>query len=128
MFPQQKDSIMPFIDIEEISPIEPLPGCRLRTPYGENLMLSHVDMDEGAVIPMHDHPHEQGGIVLKGKLQLTIDGDTRVLEAGQMYLIPPNTPHKAVAVDGPAVALDVFSPIREDYAEMYDNDIPVDET
>jgi len=117
---------MPFIDIENMTPIEPLPGCRLRTPYGENLMLSHVDMDEGAVIPTHDHPHEQGGIVLKGKLELTIDGEARILEAGQMYIIPPNTPHKAVAIDGPAVALDVFSPIREDYAEAFNKYIPAE--
>ena len=115
---------MSFIDIEQIPAMEPLPGCHLRTPYGENLMLSHVDMDEGAVIPMHDHPHEQGGIVLKGRLELTIGDETRVLEAGQMYLIPANTPHKAVAVDGPAVALDVFSPVREDYAEMMNRYIP----
>ena len=40
------------------------------------------------------------------------------------YLIPPNTPHKAVAVGGPARVLDVFSPIREDYAELYNKYIP----
>lgn len=115
---------MHFIDLEQIPPMEALPGCRLRTPYGQNLMLSHVDMDEGAVIPLHEHPHEQGGVVLKGRLELTIADEVRILEPGEMYLIPPNTPHKAVAVDGPAVALDVFSPIREDYVEMMNKYIP----
>lgn len=108
---------MPFINIEDIRPFEPAPGCRLRTPHGENLMLSQVEMDAEAIIPLHQHPHEQGGIVLKGRLELTIGDEVRILEMGQMYIIPPNTPHKAVAKDGPAIALDVFSPIREDYIQ-----------
>ena len=57
---------MPFIDISQIPPQEVVPGCRLRTPYGENLMLSYLEMDAGAEIPLHSHPHEQGGILLKG--------------------------------------------------------------
>ena len=35
-----------FIDIESIPEIEPAPGCKLRTPYGENLMLSQVTAGE----------------------------------------------------------------------------------
>ena len=115
---------MPFINIDDIKPLEVLPGCRLRTPYGENLMLSYLEMDEGAEIPMHDHPHEQGGICLEGSLQLTIGDETRTVSAGAMFLIPPNTPHRAVAIGGPAVVMDVFSPVREDYAEMYNKYIP----
>lgn len=118
---------MPFFKPDEIIPIEPLPGCRLRTPYGENLMLSRVEMKEGAVIPDHEHPQEQGGIVLEGQLELTIDGETRILQVGEMYLIPPNTIHRAAAYGGPAVALDVFSPIREDYAEAANRYIPQSE-
>lgn len=108
---------MAFIDLENINPLKVAPGCRLRTPYGENLMLSYVEMDSGAEIPLHDHPHEQGGIVIQGKLRLTIGSETRTLGPGKMYLIPPNIPHRAIAEDGPAVVLDVFSPLREDYVE-----------
>jgi len=115
---------MPFINIQDIPAIEPVPGCRMRTPYGENLMLSYLEMDEGAVVPLHDHPHEQGGILISGRIELTIGDETRVCEAGSLFIIPPNTPHKAVAVDGPAKVLDVFSPVREDYAEMYNKYIP----
>ena len=115
---------MPFIDIDTVEPLEVIPGCRMRTPYGEHLMLSYLEMDEGAVVPMHDHPHEQGGMLLKGKVELTIGDEVRIVEAGSMFIIPPNTPHKAVAVDGPAVVLDVFSPVREDYAQLYNKYIP----
>ena len=73
---------------------------------------------------MHAHPHEQGGILLQGRLQLTIGDETREVQAGALFLIPPNVPHRALAVGGPAVVLDVFSPVREDYAEMYNKYIP----
>ena len=115
---------MPFINIQDIEPLEVVPGCRMRTPFGENLMLSYLEMDEGAVVPLHDHPHEQGGILLEGRVELTIGDEVRVCEVGEMFLIPPNVPHKAVAVGGPARVLDVFSPIREDYAELYNKYIP----
>ena len=115
---------MPFIDINTIPANEVVPGCRMRTPYGKNLMLSYLEMDEGAVVPLHDHPHEQGGMLLEGKLELTIGDETRVVESGSLYLIPPGVPHKAIAVGGPVVVLDVFSPVREDYAELMNNYIP----
>lgn len=115
---------MPFINISDFAAVEPVPGCRLRTPYGQNLMLSYLEMDNGAEIPMHHHPHEQGGILLKGRLQLTIGEETRICEAGAMFIIPPNVQHRAVAVDGPAVVMDVFSPVREDYAELMNRYIP----
>ena len=115
---------MPHINIQDLEPLEVVPGCRMRTPYGENLMLSYLEMDEGAVVPLHDHPHEQGGILLEGRVELTIGDEVRGCEPGEMFLIPPHTPHKAVAVGGPARVLDVFSPVREDYAELYNKYIP----
>ena len=118
---------MPFIDLDSIPPLEVVPGCRMRTPFGKNLMLSYLEMEDGAVVPLHHHPHEQGGILLKGRMRLTIGDETRTVEAGSLFLIPPDTPHKAVAVDGPAVVLDVFSPVREDYADLLNHFIPVDE-
>jgi quercetin dioxygenase-like cupin family protein len=115
---------MPFIDIDAVPALTVLPGCRLRTPYGKNIMLSYLEMDSGAEVPLHHHPHEQAGMLLKGRIQLTIGDETRVVEAGSMFIIPSNTPHRAVAVGGPAVVLDVFSPVREDYAELYNKYIP----
>lgn len=115
---------MPFLNLADFKSIEPVPGCRMRTPFGKHLMLSYLEMDAGAEVPLHSHPHEQGGMLLRGTLQLTIGDETRVVEAGAMFLIPPNVPHRAVAISGPAVVLDVFSPVREDYAELTNRYIP----
>lgn len=118
---------MPFVEIDAVKSIEIVPGCRIRTPYGENLMLSYLEMEEGAEVPLHHHPHEQAGMLLKGRMELTIGDETRTVDAGSMFVIPPNVPHKAVALGGPAVVLDVFSPVREDYAELYNKYIPAPE-
>jgi quercetin dioxygenase-like cupin family protein len=113
---------MPFINPRELPALEILPGCRI--PYRQNLMLSYLEIDEGAEVPLHSHPHEQGGMLVQGRMELTIGDETRICEAGSLFLIPPNVPHRARAVDGPALVLDVFSPVREDYAEWYNKYIP----
>ena len=110
---------MPFIDLSKFESQEIFPGTHIRAPYGQNLMLSYVVIDEGPGVPMHSHPQEQGGIVLEGRMEMTIGSETRVLEPGSLFLIPSNTPHKASAVGGPVKVLDVFSPVREDYAKFW---------
>lgn len=110
---------MPFIDIADYEPVELAPGAMARTPYGQNIMMSYLELAEGAVIPRHRHPHEQAGMLLQGHMELTIDDQARVCEPGAMFIIPPDTPHSARPVDGPAVVLDIFSPVREDYAALF---------
>ncbi len=78
-------------------------------------MLSYLEMEAGAEVPLHAHPHEQAGMLLQGKLQLTIGEETQIMEPGSMYIVPGGVPHRAVAIDGPVLVLDIFSPIREDY-------------
>ena len=115
---------MPFINIQDYEPIELAPGARARTPYGKHLMLSYLELDEGSHVPLHSHPHEQGGILLEGRLELTIGDEKRICNPGDLFLIPPDTPHSARPIEGPAVVLDVFSPVREDYAMLLNKYIP----
>jgi quercetin dioxygenase-like cupin family protein len=105
-----------FVDWSRVPAQEIGPGVRIRTPHGERIMLSLVEFDTDAVVPPHSHPHEQAGIVLDGRLELTIAGDARVLSAGDSWIIPGGVEHAARPVGGPCRALDIFSPIREDYA------------
>ena len=117
---------MPFIELSEIDRIELSPGVHIRTPFGQNLMLSFLEMEEGTVVPTHNHPHEQGGILLSGRMELTIGEETKTVEAGSLFIIPPNTPHRAAAVGGPITLLDCFSPVREDYARQFNKYIPTE--
>jgi quercetin dioxygenase-like cupin family protein len=78
-------------------------------------MLSVVRFEPGAEVPDHAHPHEQAGILLSGCLEFTIGGVTRRLGPGDQWRIPGGVRHRCVAIGGPVVALDVFTPIRDDY-------------
>jgi quercetin dioxygenase-like cupin family protein len=91
------------------------PGVEIRATAGEGLMLSLVHLEPGSVVPEHSHPHEQMGMMISGRAEFTVGGVTRVLGPGDMWRIPGHVPHRVVALDGPAVALDVFHPVREDY-------------
>jgi quercetin dioxygenase-like cupin family protein len=91
------------------------PGVEIRTAAGTNLMLSIVRLEPGSVVTDHAHPHEQMGILLEGKLEFTVGGVTRLLGPGDMWRIPGGVVHRVRAVDGPARAIDVFHPIRQDY-------------
>jgi quercetin dioxygenase-like cupin family protein len=91
------------------------PGVHIQTCAAKEMMLSFVNLDAGAVVEAHSHPHEQVGIVILGKAQFEIGDEVRILGPGDMYRIPGGVRHRVVVVEGPCQALDIFHPIREDY-------------
>jgi quercetin dioxygenase-like cupin family protein len=91
------------------------PGVEIRTAAGDQLMLSVVRFEPRALVPDHSHPHEQMGMLLSGRLEFTVGGETRVLGPGDLWRIPGGTVHRVQALDEPALALDVFHPVRDDY-------------
>jgi quercetin dioxygenase-like cupin family protein len=91
------------------------PGVEIKTTAGQGLMLSVVTFEPGSIVPEHAHPHEQMGIMISGRLEFTVGGQTRILGPGDIWRIPGGVPHRVVAFDEPAVALDCFHPIRDDY-------------
>jgi len=107
--------LMPFFDLDARARKAVVPGIDIRTFWGEEMLLSVADLEPNAVLPVHSHPQEQGGVILSGELMLTIDGETRVLHAGDMYIAPGGVEHSGVAGPEGCVALDIFSPVREEY-------------
>ncbi|MEN8172825.1 MAG: cupin domain-containing protein [Chloroflexota bacterium] len=91
------------------------PGILARTFWGEKMLMAVVDLDPHTHLPNHSHPHEQVGIILSGKLEFTIAGQTRVLVPGDVYTIPGNVEHEAKTFEEPTKVMDVFSPVREEY-------------
>ena len=100
---------------EGIPPRTLAPGVTAKIASGEKMMLSLVTLAPGAVVPTHSHPHEQMGFMVSGTLEFTIEGETRVLSGSGMVFVPGGVPHAAKAGPGGAVALDAFSPPREEY-------------
>ena len=105
-----------YFDMETV-PVKPLvAGVRIKVVHGEHIMLSYVDLDAGAIVPEHTHPHEQMGYVLAGELEIEIGGEKKLCHAGDTYLIPSNIRHSVkVSAGWPANVLDIFSPPREEY-------------
>ena len=104
-----------FMDPAELDRRELAPGVTLRTMWGEKIMMSLVEIAPGAEVPTHTHPHEQAGLVLQGEFQFTIGGQSKRLKQGEAYVIPGGVEHGVVGSDGWSLALDIFSPPRDDY-------------
>ena len=100
---------------EGIPPRTLAPGVTAKIASGERMMFSLVTLAPDAVVPTHSHPHEQMGMMVSGTMAFTIEGETRVLSGNDMYFVPGGVPHAAKGGPGGAVALDAFSPPREEY-------------
>ena len=105
---------MPFQQIEELESRELVPGFRGRMIHTEQFTYSFWEIEEGAVLPEHAHPHEQITTVLEGCLEMTVGGETRVVEPGLVAVIPGDVAHSGRALTACRV-VDVFCPVREDY-------------
>ncbi|MBS0001426.1 MAG: cupin domain-containing protein [Cyclobacteriaceae bacterium] len=82
--------------------------------YDERLMLVKVRFDRGTVAPTHHHPHSQAAFIVKGRFEVIIGEEKRILSAGDGFYIPPDTEHSVVALED-GLVIDSFSPSREDF-------------
>jgi quercetin dioxygenase-like cupin family protein len=87
--------------------------------------LAHADkthmvkfrLEKGAEIPTHEHPHEQTGYLLQGRMIMIIEGEECPLETGDAWSFRSGVPH-GVRVLEDCLVLEVFSPVREDYLDV----------
>jgi quercetin dioxygenase-like cupin family protein len=105
---------MPFVTLNVTPGREVIPGFTGHFAHLDHLTLSEWEIAEGATLPPHQHPHEQITRLLAGRFEMTVGGETRVLDPGMAALIPAHVPHSARALTACRV-LDVFTPVREDY-------------
>jgi len=90
---------------------------------GDRMMLAHVYLKKGCIVPKHSHENEQLTYILEGALKFSIgdDGAEEItVSAGEVLLIPSNVPHKAEALEE-TLDVDVFSPPRQDWLEKKDD-------
>lgn len=105
---------MPFTTLSDLTAREPVPGYRARFVHSATMTCAYWDVDAGAALPEHAHPHEQIAHVLEGEFELTVGGEVRVLTRGTVAVIPSNVPHSGRAITACRL-LDVFHPVREEY-------------
>lgn len=82
--------------------------------HGPQSTVARVSFETGASVPVHSHPNEQWAQVVEGRMEFVVNGQTVLVEAGQMLHLPPDVPHGAKALV-PSVVLDMFAPPRSDW-------------
>ena len=90
---------------------------------GDRMMLTHVYLKKGAVVPRHSHENEQITYILKGGLRFWIGEDESEMidvRAGEVLHIPSYVQHKAEALED-TLDVDVFSPPRQDWLDKTDD-------
>jgi quercetin dioxygenase-like cupin family protein len=94
-------------------------GVHLKTMvYGENTLMTEVRLEKGAVIPLHQHPHEQTGYMVSGHMDFLVNGEHHIAKPGDSWNIAGNVEHGATAIEE-SVVVEVFSPVRDDYLPYY---------
>jgi quercetin dioxygenase-like cupin family protein len=103
-----------FIDLNQLESREIVPGYRAVFVHSANMTVAFWEVDQGARMPEHAHPHEQVSSVVEGEFELTVAGESRKLNPGVAAVIPANVPHGGVAVTRCRL-IDAFYPVRQDY-------------
>ena len=103
--------------LAEVDPIQVFEGVAARRIEGDRVTLAIVELDPDAIVPEHTHAAEQNGMVLRGRMTFRVGDSERVLGPGGTWRIRGDVPHWAQAGPEGAVVIDVFSPIRDDWAD-----------
>jgi quercetin dioxygenase-like cupin family protein len=92
-----------------------LNGIKLKTlVYGDKTLFTEFQMEKGSQLPSHAHPQEQTGYLITGRIRLFIGDEIFEVEPGDSWCVLSNVEHRAEIL-ADSVAIEVFSPIREDY-------------
>ena len=86
---------------------------------GDNATVSQLVLKKGATVPRHSHVNEQYSWIISGLLKFIFDDREILVWEGGFLVIPPNTPHAALALED-TVDVDIFAPRREDWIRKED--------
>jgi quercetin dioxygenase-like cupin family protein len=94
---------------------EPLAGIRQKTlVFGQKTLMAEFVLTKDRALPLHGHPYEQTGYLVKGHILLTIGDTQHDTYPGDSWCIPAGVSHGAKIIED-SVAIEIFSPVREDY-------------
>jgi quercetin dioxygenase-like cupin family protein len=100
---------------DETEQLAAFPGLtRTIMAHNDELMLTRHAMEKGSVFPRHSHPHVQLAYLLSGHIRVRCGELEFEAHAGDSFVIRGGVEHEVVALEE-SVALDVFTPRRDDY-------------
>jgi quercetin dioxygenase-like cupin family protein len=97
------------IEVEQLNPL-----VTRQAVHTDQMTISRLSLKKGAIVPRHQHVNEQVTNLEQGRLRFTFDDGDVVVAAGDSLQIPSNVPHSVEALED-SVAVDLFSPVREDW-------------
>lgn len=103
-----------FRSFDEILPKEILSGFWAQGVHTPGNTINFITAKAGSSFPLHNHVHHQCSFVLEGEFEMTINGETKLLNPGVFAVIPSYTPHSGRAITDCRL-VDIFNPVREDY-------------
>lgn len=96
-----------------------LPGIDIKTTvHGEKTLMAEFSMEKGSILPAHSHIYEQAGYLVYGKIVLTIGSEKFEADPGDSWCVGSDVVHSAEVIED-SVAIEIFSPVREDYLKNY---------
>lgn len=104
------------------------PALSRRIVSAQQLMMAHLHLKAGCVVPKHEHVNEQFTYILQGAIRFWVGdkvtsekiADSILVSSGEVLVIPSNVPHRAVALED-TLDLEVFAPPRKDWLGGYDH-------
>jgi quercetin dioxygenase-like cupin family protein len=112
---EEERGVNMIVSLKSAKTTLPVPGITRRIlAHSEKVMLTEHTLETGAILPEHNHPHEQVIYIISGELVLEMNGEHFKLIQGDSIAVPSNVNHKATALKA-SVALDIFAPARTDY-------------
>lgn len=105
---------MTKIELASLPDFSPLEGFRAKLIHTKKMTIAHWTIDAGRELPTHSHPEEQVVNLMSGEFELTVGGETELLTAGDVVVIPSDAPHSGRAISDCKI-IDVWHPCREDY-------------
>lgn len=90
---------------------------------GDRMMIAHIYLKKGCLVPRHQHENEQITYVLEGALRFRLGAEPGYeiqVRAGEVLHIPSNLPHSAEALED-TLDVDIFDPPRRDWLDGTDH-------
>jgi quercetin dioxygenase-like cupin family protein len=107
-----------FAGIDRMDHLRIWGGVTAQAVEGDRTTLAVVELEPGTTVPEHRHDNEQLGVLIRGSMLFRVGDETRDLAPGDTWRILSDVPHEATAGPQGAIAVECFTPARDDWAAL----------
>ena len=107
-----------FAGIDRLDHLRIWDGVTAQAVEGDRTTLAVIDLEPGSAVPEHRHDNEQLGVLIRGSMSFRVGEESRELGPGDTWRIPSHVPHEVTAGPEGALAVECFTPARDDWAGL----------